>query len=290
MEVLVVGDMNLFSGLEALGFDSLDEVEIFEEKKTKEVEKEEKVEEFHEEEMLFLKTYQCPVCDHENKILAVRLGKLHSSGIDTDLRPVYEKMDPLKYDAVVCEKCGYAALTKFFSNIMSRQQKLVKEKITTSFKGINNNLEVYSYDEAILRHKMALLCTVVKGGKDSEKAYTCLKLAWMLRGKRENLSSDGVKAKQLEKELLKEENTLLVKAYAGFDAAFSSEPFPMCGMDQVTVMCIMADISRRCGQYQVSKRWISRILVDKATPERIKNKMRDLKELVNNEEKIAQQG
>lgn len=290
MEGLVVGDMNLFSGLEALGFDSLDGVQIFEEKKAKDAEKEEKVEEFHEEDMLFLKTCQCPVCDHENKVLSVRLGKLRSSAIDTDLRPVYEKMDPLKYDAVVCEKCGYAALSKFFSGIMSRQTKLVREKITPSFKGINNDLEVYSYDDAILRHKLALLCTVVKGGKDSEKAYTCLKLAWMLRGKRENLPADSVKAKQIESELLKEEMALLVNAYSGFDTAFSNEPFPMCGMDQVTVMCIMADISRRCRHYDVSRRWISRILVDKATPERIKNKMRDLKELVNQEEKIAKQG
>lgn len=282
-------EMNLFSGLEALGFDSLDGIQIFEEKKPQEEDKEDKEEEFHEEEMLFFKTYQCPVCDHENKVLAVRLGKLRSSTVDTDLRPIYEKMDPLKYDAVVCEQCGYAALTKFFQGIMLRQQKLIKEKISSSFKGINNDLQIYSYDEAILRHKMALLCTVVKGGKDSEKAYNCLKLAWMLRGKRENLSLEGSKAKQIEKELLKEEKNLLLKAYAGFDAAFSNEPFPMCGMNQYTVMCIMADLARRSGQYQVSKRWISLILVDKATPDRIKNKMRDLKELVTREEKMAKQ-
>ena len=51
----------------------------------------------------------------------------------------------------------------------------------------------------------------------------------------------------------------------------------------------MADLARRSGQYQVSKRWISLILVDKATPDRIKNKMRDLKELVTREEKMAKQ-
>lgn len=290
MEGLAVSDMNLFSGLEALGFDSLDGVQIFEEKKVKETQKEEKVEEFHEKDVLFFKTYVCPVCGHENKILSVRSGKLRSAGIDTDLRPIYDKMDPLKYDAVVCEQCGYAALTKYFSNLLSRQEKLVKEKITPNFKGINNNLEVYSYDDAILRHKMALLCTVVKGAKDSEKAYVCLKLAWMLRGKRELIPLAGDKTKQIKNELLKEENALLMNAYSGFDTAFSNEPFPICGMNQVTLMCIMADISRRCGQYQVAKRWISQVLVDKSTPERIKNKMRELKELVNNEEKMAQQG
>lgn len=283
-------EMNLFSGLEALGFDSLDKVQIFGEKKMQENVKEEKVEEFHEEDMLFFKTYSCPVCEHENKILTVRLGKLRSCGSDTDLRPIYEKMDPLKYDAVVCEQCGYAALAKFFPAIMQRQEKLVKEKITPNFRGINNFHEVYSYDDAILRHKMALYCTVIKGGKDSEKAYTCLKLAWMLRGKREGLPEGGAKTRQIESELLKEENTLLMNAYSGFDTAFSNEPFPLCGMDQVTVMCIMADIARRCNQFQVAKRWISRILTDKATPERIKKKMRDLKELVNREEKIASQG
>ena len=283
-------DMNLFSGLEALGFNSLESVQIFEEKKDKEKEKEEVVEEFSEKDALFWKTYKCPICDHENKVLSVRIGKIRSTGVDTDLRPFYDKMDPLKYDAVVCEKCGYAALSKFFANIMSRQQKLVKEKISTNFKGINNELEVYSYDDAILRHKMALLCTVVKGAKDSEKAYTCLKLAWMLRGKRDELTSTGVKTQQIKAELLKEEKALLANAFSGFNNAFSNEAFPICGMNQYTLMCIMADISRRCGQYQVAKRWISLILVDKSTPERIKDKMRELKEVINAEEKVAGQG
>ena len=47
--------------------------------------------------------------------------------------------------------------------------------------------------------------TVVKKGKDSEKAYTCLKIAWLLRGKAETMSDDTPEAKAAKAEVLKEE-------------------------------------------------------------------------------------
>ena len=60
------------------------------------------------------------------------------------------------------------------------------------------------------------------------------------------------------KELKKEETELLSKAYDGFMTAFSRESFPMCGMDEMTVTFLVAELARRTGKYEESGRWISK--------------------------------
>ena len=49
-------------------------------------------------------------------------------------------------------------------------------------------------------------------------------------------------------ELINEEKELLSNAYDGFEAAFSKEDFPMCGMDQYTMMYLLAELARRIGK------------------------------------------
>ena len=52
----------------------------------------------------------------------------------------------------------------------------------------------YSYEKAIERYKLALYNTLVKKGKNSEKAYECLKISWLYRGdvyKRQGLYIPG---------------------------------------------------------------------------------------------------
>ena len=58
-----------------------------------------------EEDIVFQKTYDCPVCYKEFKTLAVRAGKIYSRDMDEDLRPIYKSLDPLKYEAIVCPHC-----------------------------------------------------------------------------------------------------------------------------------------------------------------------------------------
>lgn len=58
----------------------------------------------------------------------VRTGKVRLVGADSDLRPRYMGVDSLKYDAILCPKCGYAALNRYFNFVMSSQAKNIKEK------------------------------------------------------------------------------------------------------------------------------------------------------------------
>jgi len=285
--------MGLFSGLEKMGLGKLNKLEVFEEDTAKKGAK--KGEESQqaskpkvtEEDLLFDKSYTCPVCNNEFHSKMIRTGKVKLLSADTDLRPKYQLVDSLKYDALVCPSCGYAALSRFFKFMMPAQAKLIRENITKNFSGLPQTGGTYTYDDAILRHKLALANAIVKKAKNSEKAYTCLKMAWLFRGKRETLPKETKDYDKVVADLKKEEDDLLGKAYEGFMTAFSRESFPMCGMDEMTVTFLVAELARRTGKYEESGRWISKVLTSRSANERIKNKARDMKELLNEDKKRA---
>ncbi len=269
---------NLLSGLEALGLGGVSKMDVYEDVESKEkkengtVEKQEKT----ESDYLFEKTHTCPICDNEFKCSAVRTGKAKLMGADSDLRPRYQGVDPLKYDALVCPRCGYAALTRFFTVITTPQAKLIKEQISSKFKATLKQEGVYSYDDAILYHRLALASAVVKRSKLSERAYTCLKTAWLLRTKQEEETTPATEKEALHAQELE----FLKNAYEGFVEATLKEDYPICGMDEMTMYCMLGDIGRRIGRYEEAGRLISKVIVSRTAPDRIKNKAREIKELI----------
>lgn len=272
--------MGLFSGLETLGLKHTD-IEIYEKPEAKEeVEKPKAAEkkEFREEDVLFRKSYNCPVCDADFKTLTVRTGKVRSVGQGDYLRPLYKDMDPLKYDAVVCPYCGYAALSRYFNSVMPIQRKRIQEQIGENFKGLVVSKDKFSYEEAVVRYKMVLYCDVVAGAKNSRKAYSCLKLAWLIQGmldtEKETMNvNDYIELQSDEQECIK-------NAYEGYTMAFSNETFPMSGMDEVTVSFLLAELAYKLGKYRESLMQISRIMGHANAPARIKDKALDLKEQI----------
>ncbi|MDD7403917.1 MAG: DUF2225 domain-containing protein [Butyribacter sp.] len=280
--------MSLFSGLDQFGLGKLEKMNIFEEETKKTAEGGKPVEhKVSEEDLLFDKSFTCPVCDEEFHSKMVRTGKVKLLSADSDLRPKYQLVDSLKYDALVCPKCGYAALSRFFKFMMPSQAKLIRENISKNFSGLKPTGNTYTYDDAIARHQLALVNTVVKKAKASEKAYTCLKMAWLFRGKAESLPKETPDYEKQIKEMATQEKELLTNAYDGFMVAFSRESFPMCGMDEMTVTYLIAELARRIGKYEESSRWISRVLTSREANERIKNKARDIKEKLNKQKEQA---
>lgn len=279
--------MNLFSGLEAFGLGKMSDLDVYasEEKEKKSAKQEGQkaaAATVTEADLIFDKSYTCPVCDKEFKSKIVKVGKVKLISADSDLRPKYQLVDSLKYDAIMCPHCGYAALNRFFNYMTSSQAKLIREHISSAFKGMPTEGDIVTYDEAIAKHKLALANTVVKRSKLSERAYTCLKTAWLLRGKAESLMKENMtpEEKELIKQLNKEEEEFILKAYEGFVEAFSKEVFPMCGMDEHTVTYLVAELARRVGKHEEASRWVSKILIARDANERIKAKARELKELL----------
>lgn len=274
--------MSILSGLKGLGLGGLEDMEIFEEEKEKETAKAAPViPQIQEKDFIFDKSNVCPVCDSHFTAKMMKSSKAKLIGTDQDLRARYEGVDPIKYDVLLCPCCGYAALSRYFTGITSAQAKLIREKISTSVHISAYNDETYSYEQALERYKLALINAVVKKARASEKAYICLKSAWLIRGYCEELREQGDADKKVTIDLLaKQEEEYIENAYKGFAEARQSEGFPMCGMDEVTIDYLVAALAAHLKKYDVAGRLVASLLTNSQASARIKEKARTLKEQI----------
>lgn len=237
-----------------------------------------------ETDFLLLKSVRCPICDGVFRTPVIKTGRAKRKEPDLDLRPRFEIIDTNKYDIASCPKCGFTAMHRYFGHLAPVQVKLIREGVLAKFKTppakAVTELEVISYDTAIDLYKIALYTSVVKKGKNSEKAYTCLKIAWLLRGKMEELSVDAEKNKEAIAACQKDYDTFYQQAFDGFVKAMASETYPMAGMDQSTVDLLIAAMAYNLGQYEYSARFVSQLIVSHTAPSNVKNRAHDLKEKI----------
>ena len=270
----------LLSGLGKLGLKNLEGMDLYEEEKKAEQAAKAAPPVMQEADYLFDKTYECPICGGQIKARTMKSGKAKLLRADVDLRPVYENIEPLKYDVVLCPHCGYAAFVRYFKGLTAFQTKAIKEAICASFQPIQEEKETYTYEEAINRYKLCLANAIVKHAKASEKAYICLKAGWLLRSMKENLDSSDQEHEKKAAEAQAQEDEFLKNALDGFLNARESENFPMCGMDEITVDYLIAALAMEQDRFDVSSRIISNILVSPSATSRMKDKARDLKEML----------
>lgn len=278
--------MNLLAGLEKFGFKTEKIQDLFEEEKVEkkpETEKKEKVIP-KESDFLLVKTVRCPVCDKTFKSKVVKSGKAKRMQPDNDLRPRFEHIDTLKYEISSCPFCGYTSMNRYFSHIASSQIKLIREGVCSKFQpdeeAIKREVDdsPYDYDTAIEMYKLAVLNTMVKKGKNSEKAYECLKISWLYRGKIEQMKRETPELEDNIKANEKEERAFYEQAFEGFQKAIASEMFPMCGMDQSTVDLLIAAMAFRLGKYEMASKFVSSIIGSHTVSANIKRHAVDMKQ------------
>lgn len=272
----------LLSGLAGLGLDNLENVDIYDEpkKETKTPQAKPEAPKVEEKDLIYEKTFECPVCDSKFPAKIMKTGRAKLLGTDQDLRAKYEGIDAVKYDVQLCPHCGYAALSRYFSNITSGQAKLIRENISEKVKLHTFNDDTYSYEEAMERYKLCLANAVVKRARASEKAFICLKSAWLLRGCQESLEEAGTADAAKLAEIKKMEESYLLNAYNGFVEAVQNETFPMCGMDEMTINYLLAVLAKRFQKYDVASKMVATILTSTSANARTKDKARDLKEQI----------
>lgn len=267
----------LLSGLAGLGLGNLENAKIFEEPKEEKKEAKAEAPEIQEKDLILERTFECPVCDSKITSKVMKTGKAKLLQTDRDLRPVYEGIDAQKYDCILCPKCGFSALSRYFKPMTSMQRKLVRENISDKVQLHAYKDEIYSYEEAMERYKLALVCSIVRQAKASEKAYTCLKSAWVLRGWQEELEKAGGDKARLQ-ELKEEEKEYLQNAMEGFISAKATENFPICGMDESTVDFLIAELAFGFGKYDIASKLVASILTSPSANTRMKDKARELKD------------
>ena len=275
--------MNLFSGLEKFGFKSDAAVDLFtdekDEKKNAKDGEAKKADEPTEEEFLLEKTSRCTVCDKVIKTKMVKSGRVKRLEPDVDLRPRHMYIDTLKYDTSSCPYCGYTAMNRYFEHLSSSQIKLIKEQVCSNYRPERPvDLAVYDYDTAIDMHKLSLLNAIVKKAKTSEKAYNCLIISWLLRGKAETLEKSQPQDKEKLAECRKEEEAFYQQAYDGMMKAVATEMFPICGMDACTIDYLLATMAFHFKQYDVASKSLSNVITSVNAGNKIKDKARELKD------------
>ena len=274
------GTNRILSEADKLGFDQLKGVDVYATiggrgDKQKQQKITEGPVEHKETDYILRKSYVCPVCTNSFKALQVKATKPRILSTDPDMRPVYQYIDIIKYDCVVCEKCGYASLSKHFDEVSDAQIRVIRKEICERFKGLKPAGDTYTYDEAITRFQLALANTIVKHAKASERAYLCLKLAWLYRGKRLALVFLDEKKRE---ELYDTEMQYIKKAREGFWAARMKEMFPIAGMDEHTYDFLLAQLSIECDEIEEAKKLISNLIYSKTAPSRVRDKARDLRD------------
>ena len=277
--------MNLLEGLEKFGLAHMDTEHIFEDEKKEETVAQEKPvvkEEVHtEKEFLLEKSVRCPVCDMVFKTKMVKTGRVKRLEPDFDLRPRFQYIDTNKYDISSCPKCGYTAMNRYFAHLSSGQIKMIDEGVRRKFKPTKEpEPEMYTYDEAVERYKLALYNTLVKKGKASEKAFECLKISWLYRGKTEELTAAAEKDEKAIEESKKEEMLYYAQAYEGFIKAIASESFPMCGMEESTINLLVGSMAFKLEKYDIASRFVSMVLTSHAAGRSAKDRAMDMKEQI----------
>ncbi len=277
---------DLLSGLGSLGLGSLQGMELFEEDKHEVSVVKNAVEEvvIDETEFLIDKTYECPICGRKFKSLMPKTGKSKLLSTDMDLRPVHEHVDLTKYDVIVCQNCGYAVLSRYHAGLTERQKKAILEKISHNYKTNMKKFSTYTYEDALARYQLALVNSIVRQAKHSEKAYICLKAGWLMRGYAEwLLTKEGQKTEDAAKkreQALKMEDDYLKNAFEGFQTAMANELFPIAGMDESTMNYLLAVLAYRFDKLEIAGPLVSKILVSPSVGARTKDKARDLKDLI----------
>lgn len=234
-----------------------------------------------EVDYLFDKTVECEVCGRTFKTRQMRTGKARFIGTDDILKPMYEGIDACKYDIILCPFCGYAASQRNYGHLTPKKRQAIRENIEPKFNVKWKEDETYTYEMAIKRCKMAVLTEMVTGGKVSESAYLCLKLAWLYRGQideflRHNVPEEFVMMyRRYEKEYIED-------AYKGFKEAVATEYPPIAGMDEMTITFLLMSLAIKCNELDDAKRFGSQILGSRSANSKLKDKTRELLDEVRN--------
>ncbi len=280
--------MGMLDGLDAFGLGGLKNIETLyaEDEKKAQEETAEAVKKKSEQDFLMDKDFECPVCQRKFKQRVARTT-LKCVKHDLDLRPVFDGIDATKYDVIFCTECGYAVLTRFYAPLAPTHRKLLTENIRKAFKPQPNVVKpLISYEEAVPRFKMALANAVVKQAKSSEKAYICLKTAWLYRGMGEKLEAEGGSAAEIEG-AKKAERECLVSAAEGLIKARATETAPYAGMNATTLDYLIAAIYLETDtNLKDGARLLQEIITSRTATSQNKEKARELLEMI--KEKIGE--
>jgi hypothetical protein len=80
-------------------------------------------------------------------------------------------------------------------------------------------------------------------------------------------------------------NGIHKKSISGIYDSYDKGKIPICGMDDMKFTYLLADLARRCGEYEISVKMLSEVMLSRKVGTALKNKARDLYDLLKEESK-----
>ena len=215
------------------------------------------------ENYIYVKKFSCPVCGKDFSANLVKESKLRITSVEFDLRPVCSPIDPNLYDVILCPNCGYCDARNNFGNISHRQIEAVLEKVSHNFV-CREYPDILDIDMALEKYEQALYCSLVKNARDGEIAYICLKIMWLYKSKGD----------EMQQKLFAE---LTLKC---FEIALASERLPIMGLEGDTITYLIGSLYWLLDDKQSALRLLSGLVVSKSASARLKDRARDLKDII----------
>ena len=191
---------------------------------------------------LYSKEVVCPVCSKKINVTKVKSRACKVLKRDSDFCVHYEGINPIFYDAWVCENCGYASQADKFLDKTHREADKLKAKLMTKWKKHSLDGE-RDIDTAIEAFKLVLISHQFRDVKSSELAKVCMRIAWLYRYKGDE-----------------EENKFISFALKHYIDTFEKEAFPVDKLDECTCMYMIGELNFRTGRYEDAVKWFSRLI------------------------------
>lgn len=191
---------------------------------------------------LYKKEVVCPVCSKKFNVTKVKARACKVLKRDSDFCVHYEGINPIFYDAWVCENCGYASLSDKFLDIAPKEADKLKSSLMPKWKkhSLDGERDV---DKAIEAFKLVLISHQFRNAKSSELAKVCMRIAWLYRYKGDE-----------------EENKFIGFALRHYMDTFEKENFPVDKLDEYTCMYMIGELCFRAERYEEAVKWFSRLI------------------------------
>lgn len=266
---------NIFKELKSIGLGDFSDITLYEHKRPVMVnnvisEKPQKT----EKDFIYDKKIECPVCNcnFTSKVVKSKCAKL--VGRDFDYKPNYEELEALKYNVVMCPKCGYSNLMNKFSNISSKQKEMFKENMKKTIY-YPFNTEICTQEESIIKFKMALLTNVYIKSNYSTKAFICLQLSWLYRS-----FANTTKDANQKNYFLESEKEFYKKAFEGYVYALQLEKPPLSIWDDNKFYYIFACLAYKNGYPLIALKFVSNVVLQRSSSRELKDRARTLRDII----------
>lgn len=192
---------------------------------------------------IFNSEITCPVCEKKIKVTKVRSRFVKLIKQDDDFCPYYETINPLLYEAWVCNYCGYGAHSTVFDEITQNGRIAVLENISKNWTSRKFTGE-RDCEGALEAFKIVLYNLQVREAPYSEFAKVCLRIAWLYR-----YMDDSA-----------EEERFLKYSYDYYKKVYTRENLKNNMLDEYTCMYIIGVLAKRLNLIKEATLWFSKLI------------------------------